>query len=103
MRRLAIILTLLACPSPLWAQSYAPTYGINMTAAGAREPFQPSAYFITDSANFAYRTSTGSCTTVSGLPALLDIIYEPCFENAASLHVRRLQPRPMYGLFPDFP
>ena len=87
MRRIAIILVLLVCPALLWAQSYAPTYGINMTAAGARETFQPSAYFITDSANFAYRTSTGSCTTVSGVPALLAIIYEPCFENSASTTV----------------
>lgn len=45
------ILALLLLAAPAMAQ-YTPTYGINMAAAGARETFQPKAYFITDSANF---------------------------------------------------
>lgn len=81
-RRLLALLLLIA---PLaGAQSYTPNFGIDMTQAGARETFQPSFYFITDSANFAYRTNPANCTTTAGLPAINTIFYEPCFENAAS-------------------
>ena len=83
MKRIVLILALLACPSLLWAQSYTPTVGISVKATGGRDVVVPARYADADGIllPFGYATTPGGTCTV-GIPAIGTTFYECDFENA---------------------